>query len=71
MLNLLAVAASKAIGSRLGTITSSVARLFAIDALHLGAVYLGLVFLAEFANMTELYNIHAMSASPRSLMTFF
>lgn len=52
-MDLLAITARKAIGPRLRTITSSVARLFAIDALHLDAVYLGFVFLAELAAMTK------------------
>ena len=68
MLNLLAVAAREAIGSRLNTITSSVACLFAIDTLDLHAVYLGSLFLAELSAMTKLCPNQAMSASPLYLM---
>lgn len=63
MLNLLAVAAREAVGSRLSTITSSVACLFAIDTFHLHALYLGFLFLAELSAMTKLCSNQAMSAS--------
>lgn len=64
MLNLLAIAASKAVGSRFSTVTSSVTRLFAIDALHLNAVHLSFDFLAKPSGMAKLFNSQAISANP-------
>ena len=68
MLNSLAVAASKAIGPRFSTITSSVTRLFTIDTLHLNAVYFSFLFLAELSAMAKLFNNQEPLANPPSLM---